>query len=221
MKRLIITGCSRGIGLATAKGALEQGGYEIIGTATSGEVSLDHPHFTSRLLRLDDEEAIRDFAAALCKADIKIDGLVNNAAVLLEDWGDPAIDLGQLRQTFEVNVFGTIALTEALLPCFNPGGHILNLSSGWGAFSDPGFDARVPHYKLSKAALNMYTKLLAARLASIPITVSALDPGWVRTDMGTRHAPKTPEAAAREILDLLEREVESGGFWQGGTQRAW
>jgi NAD(P)-dependent dehydrogenase (short-subunit alcohol dehydrogenase family) len=84
---------------------------------------------------------------------MRFDGLINNAAVLLEDWNDPVIDMKQLRQTFEVNVFGTIALTEQLLPLMNPGAHIINIGSGWGSFSEKGFDASVPHYKMSKSCI--------------------------------------------------------------------
>jgi NAD(P)-dependent dehydrogenase (short-subunit alcohol dehydrogenase family) len=221
MKQLIITGCSRGIGLALASEALASSRYSVVGTSTTGDCSLHGASFACRALRLDQEASIRAFAASIEESGVQVDGLINNAAILLEDWSNPAIDLGQLRQTFEVNVFGTIALTEALMPCLKPGAHIINLSSGWGAFSAPSFDAAVPHYKMSKAALNMYTKLLAARLAPLAITVSAVDPGWVQTDMGTRHAPKSPHEAAREILGLLERELPSGGFWQEGAPRGW
>jgi NAD(P)-dependent dehydrogenase (short-subunit alcohol dehydrogenase family) len=221
MKQLIITGCSRGIGLAVASEALARGGYVVTGTSTTGECPGLDAHFDCRMLRLDEEESIRAFTASIEGSGYQLDGLINNAAVLMEDWSDAAIDLGQLRQTFEVNVFGTIALTEALIPFLKRGAHIINLSSGWGAFSDSSFDAAVPHYKLSKAALNMYTKLLAARLAPRSITVSAVDPGWVQTDMGTRQAPKSPREAAQEILDLLEREGPSGVFWQQGKPRAW
>jgi NAD(P)-dependent dehydrogenase (short-subunit alcohol dehydrogenase family) len=152
---------------------------------------------------------------------MRFDGLINNAAVLLEDWNDPVIDMKQLRQTFEVNVFGTIALTEQLLPLMNPGAHIINIGSGWGSVSEKGLDASVPHYKMSKAALHMYTKVLAVRLQPRDIKVSAFDPGRVKSDMGTARARKAPETAAHEIVNLFESQVESGHFWDGKGRRTW
>lgn len=129
--------------------------------------------------------------------------------------------MNQLKQTFNINVFGTIELTEKLLPRLNPHGHIINITSDWGSFSEQNFDAFQPHYKMSKATLNMYTKLLAKRLEEKHIKVSSLDPGWTQTDMGGKVAPRLPKDVATDILNLLNNDVETGQFWHQGKVRKW
>jgi NAD(P)-dependent dehydrogenase (short-subunit alcohol dehydrogenase family) len=219
MKNVVVTGCSRGIGLAIAE-VLLASGYTVWGTSTTGNHQLSHANFKSCSLQLDNEDSIKSFQERL--QGVEIWGLVNNAAILLEAWGNSKIDMPQFRKTFEVNVFGTIALTEAMLPAMTAGSHIVNISSGWGTFSDASFDEFVPHYKMSKVTLNMYTKLLAKRVASQQIRVSAYDPGWVKTDMGGQSATDLPEEVAIDVLRLMEDEqVKSGRLWYKGKPRDW
>ncbi len=219
MKTGIITGCSRGIGLATATLLSAKAGYKIIGSSTTGEHPLPKPNFHCFKLDLSKSESILDFVRHT--KGHTIDFLINNAAVLLEKWDQTAIHPGQLRDTFEVNLFGTIELTELLLPRMAKGGHIINITSEWGSFSEKNFDAYQPHYKLSKAALNMYTKLLSHRLDKAAVTVSSLDPGWTQTDMGGREAPRDPGEVALDSQELLNAKVKTGQFWHRGTIRDW
>jgi len=193
MKRGIVTGSSRGIGLATVQLLSKQMGMQVIGSSTYGSHYLNNESFTCLQLDLSRSESISAFVHQI--GETKLDFLINNAGVLLENDTESKINLDQLKQTFSVNVFGTIELTEALLLKFNEGAHIINLSSEWGSFSDPDFDAFQPHYKMSKAALNMYTKMLSKRLENRGICVSALDPGWTKTDVGG-------PSATREANDL-------------------
>jgi NAD(P)-dependent dehydrogenase (short-subunit alcohol dehydrogenase family) len=80
---------------------------------------------------------------------------------------------------------------------------------------------------MSKAALNMYTRTLAFRLKKKGVIVSAIHPGWVKTDMGNSAATEKekptiePEEAANEIYNLIMNKSESGQFWQFGKQREW
>lgn len=219
IKHGIITGSSRGIGLATAQLLLQDDNTAVIGTSTSGQSGIKAQHFKCLPLDLAEGNSIHNFVKHI--GDRKIDFLINNAAILVEDGHRSEINMQQLRKTFEVNLFGTIALTEALLPKFNTNAHIINITSNWGAFSDPHFDEYQPHYKLSKAALNMYTRLLAKRLEEKNITVSSLDPGWVQSDMGGDNAHRQPKTAATEILQLLGAKVETGQFWHKGNKRKW
>ncbi len=219
MKQVIITGSSRGIGLATAKLLLQNEEVKVIGTSTSGESSINHPNFKCFQLDLSSKNSIIDFIGKLNHK--KIDFIINNAAILLENNSTSTINISQLRKTFEVNVFGTIELTEALLSQTNSGGHIINITSSWGAFSETDFTQYQPHYKMSKATLNMYTKLLAKRLESNAIKVSSLDPGWTQTDMGGFDANRKPNDAAMDIISLLTDNVDSGFFWHRGKIRNW
>lgn len=214
----IITGASRGLGLATASLLAETPNYQVLGTSTNGAHSFEHARFTGLALNLADPESIGAFLSSLQEREL--DFLVNNAGILLEEWDSTEITQELLRQTFEVNLFGTVALTEGLLPLLKPGSHIINITSDWGSFSGASSPCQ-PHYKMSKAALNMYTKVLAERLVDRNITVSSLDPGWIRTDMGGAQAPRNPGEVAAEIINLLESNVKSGQFWHRGNVRDW
>ena len=75
---------------------------------------------------------------------------------------------------------------------------------------------------MSKAALNMYTKLLSERLKNKNTRVSSFDPGWVKTDMGGTNATRTREEVAIELAELMEdMSVETGKFWHRGRIREW
>ena len=217
--KILITGCSRGIGLATANLYLENHNVSVTGTSTSGHYPINHPNFKCFSLDLSSSESISNFVSRI--KDMKFDIVINNAAILLDDSNQLSVDLPLLKKTFDVNVFGTIEFTEQMLPCVNAGGHIINISSEWGAFSESNFEAFQPHYKMSKAALNMYTKMLAKRVEHRNITVSALDPGWTKTRMGGVEAPRKPMDVAKEIINLSTSKVPSGTFWHQGKARQW
>lgn len=219
MKHAIITGSSRGIGLDLSKVLIHLKDFKIIESSTSGK----HPHkannFECYPLDLNDANSIKEFVGNV--QHLKIDYLFNNAGILLDSSVNPGIDFQKLDQTFSVNLFGTIQLTELLLPHLNKNAHIINISSGWGSFSERNFDAFKPHYKMSKAALNMHSKLLSERLKSTGIKVSAFDPGWVKTDMGGANADRTSEEVADELADLMDCNIETGKFWYNGKNRRW
>ncbi|UCD61426.1 MAG: SDR family NAD(P)-dependent oxidoreductase [Flavobacteriaceae bacterium] len=219
MKTGIITGCSRGIGYALTELLTDNQNFKIIGTSTSGKCTISKSNFVCYPLNLSNSNSIVTFVNKVKK--LKIDFLINNAGILIEKGNDSVINLEQLRQTFNVNLFGTIELTEKLIPSFEKNGHIINITSDWGSFSENNFDEFQPHYKMSKTALNMYTKLLAKRLEEQNLIVSSLDPGWTQTDMGGNDASRKPTEVAADIRDLLRKNPESGNFWHQGKVREW
>lgn len=219
MKTLIITGISRGIGLATASLFLEKG-YHVIGTSTAGKTILTSDRLSVFSLQLDDASSFISLKDHLLQNSIKVDGIINNAAVLLEAWDDPSIDIQQLRKTFDINVFGTIEFTENLLPFIKKNGHIINIGSSWGTFNTDR-DAYTPLYKMSKTTIHMYTSLLGERLKTSDIAVSAVDPGWVKTDMGSMDAEREPQEAAMDIFSLFESPKETGYLWREGEKSNW
>ena len=219
MKTGIITGCSRGIGFATVELLTNNDDIKVIGTSTSGNCEFSKSNFECFQLDLSKSQSINEFIKII--GNTKIDFLINNAGILLENWNESVINLDSLRQTFNVNLFGTIELTEKLIHNFNENGQIINITSDWGSFSEKNFDEFQPHYKMSKSSLNMYTKLLAKRLEKQNIIVSSFDPGWTKIDMGGNEASRKPMEVALDIQNLLNGIPESGNFWHQGKIRAW
>ena len=220
MKTVIITGISRGLGGAIAKKFLD-GGYFVIGTSTSGKAEFPREGLQVVALDLSEPQSIKAAVGAIREIAKEVDILVNNAGVLLEREDEYDITIEKLRKTLEVNLIGTIDFTEQLLPNLVKGGHIVNVSSASGSLTDSLEDPDAPAYRISKAALNMYTKVLAERLKRQEIIVSSVHPGWVQTDMGGKNAPRSPKEPAEEIYTLAVSPVETGQFWYKGKKRDW
>lgn len=151
-----------------------------------------------------DDASVACAAARVAEKSPALDALVNNAAISRERADDAAapyapsqMPMANLRETFDVNFFGAVAVTQALLPALRaaPAGRIVNVSSGLGSFA---FNTDGTHelnrslnilgYKTSKAALNMATVLFARELEGTPIKVNAASPssptpGPVATDL--------------------------------------
>jgi NAD(P)-dependent dehydrogenase (short-subunit alcohol dehydrogenase family) len=219
MKKVLITGASRGIGNAAAQKFLQEG-WAVIGTSTTGTAPSQHQAFRMYALNLLDPESIKKFTAAMRQSEKTIDLLVNNAGISDNDDVAESVSIKALRKTLEVNLIGLIDLTERLLPLIREGGHIINISSGLSSLVQ-GDGSYAPAYGISKAALNKYTVVLAHRLQAKGITVSAFDPGWVRTDMGGSGAQRDPSEPARELFKLAASKVDSGCFWHRGKKRSW
>jgi NAD(P)-dependent dehydrogenase (short-subunit alcohol dehydrogenase family) len=225
MKIAVLTGSSRGIGLATAKLLLGKG-WRVIGTYNQHPVPIESEHLTALKLDLASPENIAEVVGKIKQQTNAVDALINNAATL-EDALDQKVVMAKVRTTLEVNLLGIIGLTQQLLPLLGGGSHVININSTYGSFSFPIEEVDAVGYRLSKAALNMYTRILAFDLKDKGVIVSALDPGWVKTDMGYQAANETegpdrePEEPAKEIVDVLENVKESGQFWRFGKKREW
>lgn len=222
MKTVLITGVDKGIGHALMQKFLEEGHF-VVGTFLT-----DRPEPRENLkdfaLDLGKPESIASCATAITNFGKRIDILVNNAGILADE-EETSVVVDKLRQTLEVNLIGTIDFTQRLLPIMQDGGHIVNISSTAGSLELVGkvshFMGHYPAYKISKAALNMYTRTLALELADRGITVSSVHPGWTKTDMGGEEADVTPQQAAQGIYDLAISRPESGGFWFDGKRLPW
>lgn len=211
--------------MATAQKFLAKG-WVVYGTSTSGQIDINHPNFTPHKLNLSDSKSIDEFVWEFTKNMVNIDVLVNNAGVA-PDAGTSGIDLVKIRDTFEVNVFGLLGLTDKLLGKINNGGHIINITSRYGSQAMPIDDDTSLGYRMSKASMNMATRFLADYLKDRQIRVSALHPGWVQTDMGNAYASegygpdRKPSESADEIFDLSVSKEETGQFWCMGARHPW
>jgi len=210
---ILITGTNRGIGLALT-GELLSKGHTVIATARNPasskglqELEVKYPeHLSVVKMDISSDASVKSAVAEIVAKFPAPDVLVNNAAVFPEE-GDERfmeIDLAHFRTAFETNVIGVVRVMRAFLPLLaksrNP--RIVNISSGAGSVSDKD-DSGYFAYSTSKAALNMVTRAAAAEYKPDGITIVALSPGWVKTDMGGPNALITPEESAASIARTI------------------
>jgi NAD(P)-dependent dehydrogenase (short-subunit alcohol dehydrogenase family) len=150
--------------------------------------------------------------------------LINNAAILLSGNDDALSISGEAyRSTFETNVFGVIEVCRAFVPkmASSGSGRVVNVSSGVARIAR--MSGYAPAYSMSKAALNAFTRLLAHAYNGTGVLVNAVDPGWVRTDMGGSSAPRSLAEGADTItwLATLPDDGPTGGFFRNRRPIEW
>ncbi len=205
----LITGANAGIGLALA-GKLIGQGYRVIGTSRTGYIdALSHPQFFCLQLDVRDPASIETCRQSLSRMATSIDLLINNAGVA-DDVFQTVPERASFENTFSTNVTGLVFFTEAVIGLVPPGGQIINISTDMSLLTEIAVNG--PAYRMSKGAVNIYTKMLAQRLMEKQITVTAVHPGWVRTKLGGEQAPLLPEASAAGILDIITAQKNSGEF---------
>jgi len=186
----LVSGGNRGLGLEVARRLAENGYRVVIGSrdpARGEEVAHDVGEgATACRLDVTDPGSIEGCISTIEERFGRLDVLVNNAGIEGGSWSTNAtdVDLDEVRDTLETNLFGAWKLTQAALPLMRKNGYgrIVNLSSRMGQLSDMG--GRAPAYRISKTSLNALTRMLSAELAGENILVNSCCPGWVRTNMG-------------------------------------
>ncbi len=235
----LVTGANKGIGFEIARQLGHAGMIVMLGArdAARGEAaaaSLAVENLDVRFVPIDlgRSDTIRDAAAALDAAHGRLDVLVNNAGIVAEGDGMPgSADLQAVRRVFETNLFGTLAVTQAMLPLLrrSASGRIVNVSSGLGSLtrnSDPDWQfsqVKPIGYNGSKAALNMLTIQLAAELRQTGIKVNAANPGYTATDLNNHggHQTVAEGAEAAVWLALLPDDGPTGGFFSSAGAEPW
>jgi NAD(P)-dependent dehydrogenase (short-subunit alcohol dehydrogenase family) len=229
MKRTaLVTGANRGIGLAMARQLAELGNSVFLG-ARDRKAGEDAAQSLRRIgldvapvqLDLTDVATIEAAIHDIDKSSRTIDTLVNNAGVLHEK---PLAELTdtEIAESIAVHLTGPLHLARLLAPNMIARGYgrIVNVSSGWGSFAEgmdgPGL------YGVTKAALNALTVRLAKELPPT-IKVNAMCPGWVRTRMGGRGAPRSPREGADTAVWLatLPDDGPTGGFFRDRKPIEW
>lgn len=223
-KTLLITGVSSGFGRALALEALEKG-YRVIGTVRNVEAKLAfeqlHPQ-NALAFELDVTHfaAIDDLIVDIEAKQGPIDVLVNNAGYGHEGIMEES-SLEEMRRQFDVNVFGAVAMTKAVVPFMRQRrrGHIINITSMGGYITMPG----ISYYCGSKFALEGISETLSKELAGFNIHVTAVAPGSFRTDWAGRSMVRS----SRSINDydalfdpIRQAREEKSGKQLGDPQKA-
>lgn len=234
-----VTGANQGIGLQVAKELAEHGFTVLIGSRNleNGETAVKSIGANAYAIQLDVNDQVSiDAAAERIRNDFgRLDLLVNNAAI--SNSGAPGRSLEEMimsgrasvapidevRSIFETNVFGVIAVTQALLPILHeaPTAKIVNVSSGVGSLTlnaDPAFPYRAGFgvgYAASKTALNAITLSFAIELESTNIKVYAASPGFTATALNNFAGTETIEEGSRNIVRVALHENGPTGTFSG------
>lgn len=225
----LITGANKGIGREIARQLAARKFTVLIGSRdlARGEkaaAELRAEGLDARAIAIDVTRA-ETIAAAhdQIQRDLgRLDVLVNNAGIVLASGKPSEAPLAAVREVFDTNVFGVIAVTQAMLPILRaaPAARIVNVSSGVGSITRSS-DRAYPHrgiggvaYGPSKSALNHVTVAFALELENTAIKVNAACPGYVATDLNGHSGPRTVEQGAREPVRLatLPADGPTGTF---------
>jgi NAD(P)-dependent dehydrogenase (short-subunit alcohol dehydrogenase family) len=234
----LVTGANKGIGLQISKELAARGFTVLVGSRdlARGEAAAQAIAGDARALALDvtDAQSIAAAAERIRSELGRLDVLVNNAAIahtgkpgtpfeeLLKSGRPSTASAAEVRAVFETNVFGVIAVTQALLPLLReaPAGRIVNVSSEVGSLtlrSDPSNPYRSIQsisYIPSKTALNAITVAFANELETTRIKVNSACPGFTATDLNNFRGTRSVQEGAREPvrLALLGPDGPTGTF---------
>ena len=229
-KIILITGACRGIGFETAKQLGRLGHCIILSGRNENDLNqaiqnLKDAQMDAQGLVMDvtSQESIRKASDIFGKQKLKLDVLINNAAVLFSE--DDSIlhgDETMQQLTFLTNSSGPLKVSRAFLPYMNSPSRIINISSSGGSMTGT-VGGWSPAYCASKSLLNAITRQMAHELQAQGISVNAADPGWVRTKMGGASAPRTvSEGAATPVWLATEAPASlSGNFFRDKTEIPW
>ena len=235
----LITGANKGIGFETARRLGQQGIHILVGArdTTRGEEAVQKLVALSvqaTFVRLDvtDEASIARAAQSIADMFGQLDILINNAGISGGGTNKPSdTGLAFMRTIYDTNVFGVVAVTNAMLPLLrkSQSGRIVNVSSGLGSITLANdrnhqyFQSNNLPYQSSKAAVNAITVEFAKELAETPIKVNAADPGFTDTDFTNHRGTRTVEQAATVIVHLatLGEDGPTGTFQDENGNLPW
>jgi NAD(P)-dependent dehydrogenase (short-subunit alcohol dehydrogenase family) len=238
----LVTGANKGLGRETAR-RLAAAGMTVLasardagrGQAAAAELAAGGADVRFLQLDVTDADSVRRAAAWVEENYGRLDVLVNNAGISVENRAPVTeVTAGQLRRTYETNVFGVVTVTVAMLPLLRRarGARIVNVSSMLGSLSmtaDPHGPfsawpgAFLLAYNSSKTALNALTVIWAGALRADGIKVNSADPGYVATDLNHHSGHSTVEQGAEIIVALatLAADGPTGTFQSAAGTRPW
>jgi len=235
----LVTGANKGIGFAITR-ALARSGMRVLlgarspslGQAAAAELSSEGLDVCFVELDLERPLTLQAVAQWIEMKFQKLDVLVNNAGISDPADGMPGqADLAAVKRLMQTNFFGTLEVTQLMLPLIRKSSHanIVNVSSELGSLalnSDPHWrfaPVKLMGYNASKAAVNMLTIQLAYELRGQNIRVNSADPGFTATDLNGHSGTQTVEQGAAEAirLALLPADGSTGGFFSASGCHAW
>ena len=225
MPCVFVTGANRGIGLELVRQYAAEG-WQVIATCRDPGAAADLTRIAGdskgrvACHPLDVTDAASVAAIADTLASESIDVLINNAGM-----GYPTppphdrfgnTDYARWKETLDVNVLGVMRVAEALVEQVAQSERklMVTISSGMGSVANASADGETG-YRTSKAAVNMLSRMMAGYLADRGISVVAIGPGWVRTDMGGPHATFGVEESVSRVRSVIDglTPADSGGFF--------
>jgi NAD(P)-dependent dehydrogenase (short-subunit alcohol dehydrogenase family) len=228
MKTAIVTGANRGLGFEISEELAETGFYVFL-TARDEEKgnkavnNLKKKDLNVEFLQMDvsSERSISYAAEKFKKKKLKLDVLVNNAAILKDTGNIINLEYKTLQQTLITNSIGPFYVISSFLPFMEENSRIINISSSAGSLNE--MENYAPAYSISKAALNAVTKQFASALKKKKISANSVDPGWVRTDMGGIAAPRSLKKGTETPVWLAtEAPIElTGKFLYDKKEMEW
>lgn len=226
MKTILITGASRGLGLAAAR-QLASAGHRVLLTArTLDKARAAAQEIGAVPLAMDvaDDASVAAAAREVAERFGVLDTLVNNAAILLDgEIGVLDLSLDDFLATLAANTVAPVRTAQAFVPLLRKSDdpRIVNVSSGAGQLGDGEPATWAAGYSASKSALNMITQQLASALPDF--AVNSVSPGWCRTAMGGGGAPRSPEKGADGIAWLAAEAPSSltGRFFLDRGEIPW
>jgi NAD(P)-dependent dehydrogenase (short-subunit alcohol dehydrogenase family) len=227
----LVTGGNRGIGLEICRQLAKLGIRVILGSrdaakglAVAAELNAARLPVETRELDVASDESIQECMNWIRRDLGRLDILVNNAGIMVEEGdADPEREIQTIRDTMQTNVYGPLLLSRLAIPIMKSRryGRIVNLSSGMGSLAEmgPGYIA----YRMSKAGINVVTRVLAAETQGLGILINSVDPGWVQTSMGGAGASRTVQKGAETAVWLatLPDSGPTGGFFRDRKSIAW
>lgn len=238
-KHALVTGANKGIGFAIAKGLAEQGMTVWMGARDPerGEkavTQLRSDGLDVRLLVIDvaDDTSVKQAATRLSEEIDALHVLVNNAGILVDVTTPPSqVTMEAIKSTFDVNLFGPIRVTQALVPLLKAAGEarIVMMGSGVGSLTlitDPRSlysSVNLLDYTASKVALNAVTVAFAKELEPFGIKVNVVEPGHVRTDLNNNTGFVSPEEGALTAIKMamIGNDGPTGGFFGSHGRQPW
>lgn len=223
-RTVLITGANRGIGLELAR-QYSTAGWQVIGTARKPAEADELNKLDVRVMQLDvtDQQSVDALADSL--DDEPLDMVINNAGIFPRSGALADVNLDDFSRTLDVNIIGPVRVMRALLPNLQQGTSkkVINVSSNLGSIAN-NTSGRFYGYRESKAALNMFTRTLAAELNEQGFICIALNPGWVKTDMGGANANLTVQESVSNIRSVVSQLTaeDNGTYWSyDGTRLPW